>query len=105
MLRTLGPMQRILRRMVTSSRIRRLLIVNVVVQVGIVVTGGVVRLTGSGLGCTTAPECTPGRVTPFSDQHVSIQRVIEFTNRSLTTIVALVALLTAVAVLRWGRRS
>jgi cytochrome c oxidase assembly protein subunit 15 len=89
----------------TPSALRRLLIANVVVQVGIVVTGGVVRLTGSGLGCTTAPECTPGRVTPFSDQHVSIHRVIEFSNRSLTTIVVLVALLTAVAVLRWGRRS
>jgi cytochrome c oxidase assembly protein subunit 15 len=101
-LRTLGPMRRLA---MTPSALRRLLIANVVVQVGIVVTGGVVRLTGSGLGCTTAPECTPGRVTPFSDQHVSIHRVIEFTNRSLTTIVVLVALLTAVAVLRWGRRS
>ena len=102
MLRTLGPVQRL---SMTPARIRRLLIANVVVQVGIVVTGGVVRLTGSGLGCTTAPECTPGRVTPFSDQHVSIHRVIEFTNRTLTTIVVLVALLTAIAVLRWGRRS
>jgi cytochrome c oxidase assembly protein subunit 15 len=98
-------MQRILRRVSTPVAIRRLLVANVVVQVGIVVTGGVVRLTGSGLGCTTAPECTPGRVTPFSDQHVSIHRVIEFTNRSLTTIVALVALLTAIAMLRWGRLS
>jgi cytochrome c oxidase assembly protein subunit 15 len=101
-LRTLGPMRRLA---MTPTALRRLLIANVVVQVGIVVTGGVVRLTGSGLGCTTAPECTPGRVTPFSDQHVSIHRVIEFSNRSLTTIVALVALLTAIAVLRWGRRS
>jgi cytochrome c oxidase assembly protein subunit 15 len=106
MLRTLGAMRRpAMKPQMTPTVMRRLLITNVVVQVGIVVTGGVVRLTGSGLGCTTAPECTPGRVTPFADQHVSIHRVIEFTNRGLTTIVALVALLTAVAVLRWGRRS
>jgi heme a synthase len=102
MLRTLGAMRR---PTMTPAVIRRLLIANVVVQVAIVVTGGVVRLTGSGLGCTTAPECTPGRITPFADQHVSIHRVIEFTNRGLTTVVGLVALLTAIAVLRWGRRS
>ena len=45
---------------ITPGVIRRALVANVVVQVAIVVTGGVVRLTGSGLGCTTAPECTPG---------------------------------------------
>src|SRR5205085_10856276 len=90
---------------VTDRTVRRVLLANVVVQVAIVVTGGVVRLTGSGLGCTTAPECTPGRVTPFADQHVSIHRAIEFGNRMLTTVVLLVAVLTVIAVWRWGRRS
>jgi cytochrome c oxidase assembly protein subunit 15 len=102
MLRTPGPIRGLT---VTPDLVRRLLVANVVVQVAIVVTGGVVRLTGSGLGCTTAPECTPGRVTPFADQHVSIHRAIEFGNRMLTTLVGLVALLTVIAVWRWGRRS
>jgi heme a synthase len=102
MLRTPGPIRGL---SVTPDLVRRLLVANVVVQVAIVVTGGVVRLTGSGLGCTTAPECTPGRVTPFADQHVSIHRAIEFGNRMLTTLVGLVALLTVIAVWRWGRRS
>jgi cytochrome c oxidase assembly protein subunit 15 len=101
-LRNLGPLRGL---SVTPTLVRRLLLANVVVQVAIVVTGGVVRLTGSGLGCTTAPECTPGRVTPFADQHVSIHRAIEFGNRMLTTVVGLVALLTLLAVWRWGRRT
>ena len=102
MLRSLGPIRGLSPSPVV---VRRLLVTNVVVQVAIVVTGGVVRLTGSGLGCTTAPECTPGRVTPFADQHISIHRAIEFGNRMLTTVVGLVALLAVVAVWRWGRRS
>jgi cytochrome c oxidase assembly protein subunit 15 len=101
-LRTLGPLRGLT---MTPGVVRRVLVANVVVQVAIVVTGGVVRLTGSGLGCTTAPECTPGRVTPFADAHVSIHRAIEFGNRMLTTVVGLVALLTVVAIWRWGRRS
>ena len=40
------------------------LLVNLAAQVGIVVTGGVVRLTGSGLGCPTWPQCVPGSYTP-----------------------------------------
>jgi cytochrome c oxidase assembly protein subunit 15 len=104
-LRSLGPVRRLRLKTPSPTLLRRLLVTNVVVQVGIVVTGGVVRLTGSGLGCTTAPECTPGLVTPFADQHVSIHRVIEFGNRMLTTIVVLVALLTVIAMFRWGRRS
>jgi cytochrome c oxidase assembly protein subunit 15 len=92
-------------RSLSAAAARRVLVANVVVQVAIVVTGGVVRLTGSGLGCTTAPECTPGRITPFADAHVSIHRAIEFGNRMLTTIVVVVALATLVVVWRSARRS
>lgn len=102
MLRTLRPIRGL---SLSAAAARRVLVANVVVQVAIVVTGGVVRLTGSGLGCTTAPECTPGRITPFADAHVSIHRAIEFGNRMLTTIVVLVALATLVVVWRSARRS
>ncbi|MEN9927571.1 MAG: hypothetical protein RJB27_647, partial [Actinomycetota bacterium] len=37
-------------------------------QAALVVTGGAVRLTGSGLGCPTWPECTPGSYTPVPHQ-------------------------------------
>jgi cytochrome c oxidase assembly protein subunit 15 len=85
--------------------VRRLLVTDVVVQVAIVVTGGVVRLTGSGLGCTTAPECTPGSILPVAHHNRGVHTAIEFGNRLLTTVVGIVALLTAIAVLRAGRRA
>jgi cytochrome c oxidase assembly protein subunit 15 len=88
-----------------SVWLHRILVTNVVVQVGIVVTGGVVRLTGSGLGCTTAPECTPGSILPVAHHNRGLHTAVEFTNRMLTTIVVIVAILTAIAVLRTGRRA
>ena len=83
--------------------VRRLAVASVVANVGIVLTGGVVRLTGSGLGCPTWPSCTEGSYTPTAAyaQH----GVIEFTNRMLTFVVTLVAVATLVAVLRHGRRA
>ena len=45
-----------------SPWLRRILLTNVVLEVGIVVTGGLVRLTGSGLGCPTWPELDPAIV-------------------------------------------
>ncbi|MFC3687551.1 COX15/CtaA family protein [Aquipuribacter hungaricus] len=74
-------------------------VVNLVVQVGIVVTGGLVRLTASGLGCPTWPECVPGSFTPTVEQELGIHPVIEFGNRTLTGVVAVAAL--AVVVLLW----
>ncbi|QRP43760.1 heme A synthase [Amycolatopsis sp. FDAARGOS 1241] len=71
----------------------------VVAQGGIGVTGSVVRVTGSGLGCPTWPQCVPGSLVPV--QHPGIHAVnqwIEFSNRMLTgavIIVAALAVLTA----------
>ena len=81
-----------------------MLVANVVVQVAIVVTGGLVRLTGSGLGCPTWPQCVPGSYTPVVEQAEGIHSLIEFGNRLLTFVVGVVALATAVAVWRLGRR-
>ncbi len=66
------------------------------------VTGGLVRLTASGLGCPTWPECVPGSFTPTVEQELGIHPVIEFGNRTLTFVVALAAL--AVVVLLWLHR-
>lgn len=88
-----------------SPWLRRILIANLVGQVGIVVTGGLVRLTGSGLGCPTWPQCTPGSYTPVAEQAEGFHKYIEFGNRLLTGVVGILALLVIVAVLRWaGRR-
>ncbi|WP_461021504.1 COX15/CtaA family protein [Thalassiella azotivora] len=80
-----------------------MLVANVVAQIGIVVTGGLVRLTGSGLGCPTWPECVPGSYTPVVEQAEGLHKWIEFGNRTLTGVVGLTALLALVAVWRLRR--
>jgi len=73
-------------------------------QAAIVVTGGAVRLTGSGLGCPTWPECTPGSYTPKPYQVEEQVKVwIEFGNRLLTFVLVLAAILVLISVLA-GRR-
>jgi cytochrome c oxidase assembly protein subunit 15 len=88
----------------------RLAWANLVAQVLIIVTGGAVRLTGSGLGCSTWPQCEPGQFTPVLHDEMSVHTVIEFGNRTLTGVLGIVALALAVAVWRdrarprWYRR-
>ena len=81
--------------------IRRLAVASVAANVGIVITGGVVRLTGSGLGCPTWPSCTETSYTPTAAyaQH----GLIEFGNRMLTFVLGVIALATLVAVYRGVR--
>lgn len=72
-------------------------------QILIVVTGGAVRLTGSGLGCPTWPKCTEDSLVNVPEQ--GIHGVIEFANRVLTFVLILIALLTFITVLRLGREA
>lgn len=74
-------------------------------QAAIVVTGGAVRLTGSGLGCPTWPECTPGSYTPKPYQVEEQVKVwIEFGNRLLTFVLVLAAIIVVLSVLAAGRK-
>ena len=74
-------------------------------QAAIVVTGGAVRLTGSGLGCPTWPECTPGSYVPVENQAEGVfHSWIEFANRLLTFVLVAFALATLIAVFRAGRK-
>jgi cytochrome c oxidase assembly protein subunit 15 len=76
-----------------------------VLQAGLVLTGGAVRLTGSGLGCPTWPECTPGSYTPVPNQaEGQLHAWIEFGNRLLTFALVAVALAVLVHVLFKKRR-
>jgi cytochrome c oxidase assembly protein subunit 15 len=81
--------------------LRRLALASLVANVLIVVTGGAVRLTNSGLGCPTWPSCTSASLTPT--KAYSFHGVIEFTNRQLTFVVGLLAALTLVAAWRQRR--
>lgn len=81
--------------------LRRAAIASLVVNVAIVVTGGVVRLTGSGLGCPTWPRCTESSFRPHGE--MTIHAAIEFGNRMVTFLIAAIAVWTLVAVWQSGR--
>lgn len=68
-----------------------LAVANILCNIGIVVTGAAVRLTGSGLGCPTWPRCTEDSLRPHGE--LGINGAIEFGNRMLTFVLAVVAIL------------
>jgi cytochrome c oxidase assembly protein subunit 15 len=78
----------------------------VFLQIAIVVTGGAVRLTGSGLGCPTWPECTPGSYTPVPYQaEGQLHAWIEFGNRLLTFVLLLCALIALIISIRVSKNA
>nr|WP_282976523.1 COX15/CtaA family protein [Saccharopolyspora erythraea] len=73
--------------------VRVLALAVMVTQALISVTGSVVRVTGSGLGCPTWPECFPGSMVPVAHPEVAtLHQVIEFGNRTLTGVIGFIAL-------------
>ena len=66
--------------------IARAMLINLICEIGIVVTGGLVRVTDSGLGCTTWPNCVPGSFTPVAHQAQGYHKYIEYGNRALITV-------------------
>jgi heme a synthase len=69
--------------------VARLAVAALVANALIVATGGLVRLTGSGLGCPDWPNCAPGSLVPTSE--LDWHSYVEFGNRALTDVVAIVA--------------
>ena len=81
----------VLTKLVDGERaLRRWLWISLICNMGIIVTGAVVRLTGSGLGCPTWPRCTDESYTPH--EAYGIHGVIEFGNRLLTFVLVAAAL-------------
>ena len=95
------PLEQLDRWLREPQLLRRLAMTSVVLNVLIVVTGGAVRLTNSGLGCPTWPRCSGDSLVPRSK--LGINGVIEFSNRTLTFVIG-VALL-ATAVVAWRQRN
>lgn len=91
---------------VPSLRLQRVLaFVAILTQGGIAVTGAVVRVTGSGLGCPTWPECFPGSFAPVGVSEVPVlHQAVEFGNRLLAFVVVLSAAAVVLAVVRARRR-
>ncbi|MBV8349507.1 MAG: heme A synthase, partial [Mycolicibacterium sp.] len=77
----------------------------ILTQGGIAVTGAIVRVTASGLGCPTWPQCFPGSFTPVAVSEVPrVHQAVEFGNRMITLAVVLTAVLAVLAVTRARRR-
>ncbi len=86
----------------TAGTVRPLAWASLVANVVIVLTGGAVRLTGSGLGCPTWPRCTSESYVAHGS--LGFHGAIEFGNRLLTFVLVAVAVATLVAAWRQGRR-
>ncbi|MGG5172591.1 COX15/CtaA family protein [Pseudarthrobacter sp. J1738] len=72
-----------------NTTVRRLSVLSLIGQTVLIGTGGAVRLTSSGLGCPTWPRCTDGSLV--NTPEMGIHGVIEFGNRTLTFVLALIA--------------
>jgi len=75
-----------------------------IAQGAIVISGGLVRLTGSGLGCPTWPKCTKDSYTPRSNPLHGYHTIIEFSNRLVTFILVALAVASLVLALNESRR-
>lgn len=97
-----GALKRAWNRLADAAvkRGRVLTVANIFTQAGIIVTGGAVRLTGSGLGCSTWPQCEPGSFTPALVPETPFHAYVEFGNRLLTFVLLIVAIGVAIAVKR-----
>ncbi|SFC51523.1 cytochrome c oxidase assembly protein subunit 15 [Nocardioides terrae] len=87
-------------RLVRPGLVRPLGWASLIANVVLVVTGGAVRLTGSGLGCPTWPRCTDASMTPRHS--LNVHSAIEFGNRTLTFVLTAIAIATLVAA--WNSR-
>jgi cytochrome c oxidase assembly protein subunit 15 len=85
----------------TTSTLRPLALLGVIVNAGIIVSGGAVRLTQSGLGCPSWPKCTGDSLVPTRNTgHAALNMAIEFGNRTLTFLVLAVGVAVLVAAAR-----
>lgn len=89
-----------------SLGVQRLIAAAVILtQGGIAITGAIVRVTASGLGCPTWPQCFPGSFVPVAHAEVPrIHQAVEFGNRMITFAVVVAAALAVLAVIRARRR-
>ena len=84
----------------TRPRFRSLALISAIATIVLFAIGGLVRGTGSGLGCSTWPACEPGHLFPSG----TIHSLIEFSHRSMAFLVAVLTALTGLAALRVARR-
>lgn len=87
----------------SSVAVRRLAWASLIANAAIIVSGALVRLTGSGLGCPTWPRCTEDSYVPHGA--LGIHGAIEFGNRLVTFIVGAAAILALIAIWKSAERT
>ncbi|MCL3837275.1 COX15/CtaA family protein [Aeromicrobium duanguangcaii] len=92
-------MNTVSRRTTSQATVEKWAWANLVANTLIILTGGLVRLTGSGLGCPTWPRCTDESFVPHGA--LGWHGVIEFGNRTLTYVLIVIAIGTVLATWRW----
>jgi len=104
MSQTVGPIERFWNWLPqgVDRRVRIFAWASLIIQLLIVGTGGAVRLTGSGLGCPTWPQCTDGSFVATPE--MGIHGAIEFGNRTLFFVIQIVAIITLLLVLRYRKQ-
>ncbi|HEX6596096.1 MAG TPA: COX15/CtaA family protein, partial [Acidimicrobiales bacterium] len=80
---------------ITPAAYRRLTLVAAIAVGFIIVTGGAVRVTGSGLGCPDWPTCDDSRVVAPLEYHA----MVEFVNRTITGLVSIAVILAVLGAL------
>ena len=88
--------------LLSDAGLRVMTVASVAANVLIVITGGAVRLTASGLGCPTWPRCTDGSLV--RTEETGVHGLIEFTNRTLTFALFVVAVATLIAAIGQRRQ-
>jgi heme a synthase len=86
-----------------SVWLRRFAWATLVANILLIVTGGAVRLTGSGLGCPTWPRCTGSSFTPHGE--IGPHQLVEFGNRTLTFVLVAIAVATFVAARQYAQQT
>lgn len=98
-----GPLARL---PIPSLRVQKgFALANVFAQIGIMTTGVTVRVTASGLGCETWPQCNESSFVPVPGAAPALHQAVEFGNRLLTFVLVAIAVALILAVVRAGRRS
>jgi len=86
----------------TVSTMRRIALAGVVANAGLIMTGAAVRLSASGLGCPDWPTCTASSLIAARTRGDPILHTwIEFTNRMLTGVLMVVAVLVLITAWRF----
>lgn len=98
MLRVQASWRRVRKEGFTPTEFRSICVAALVLLGAIVVTGGLVRLTGSGLGCNDWPNCNDTKIIDVSTKHAAIEQI----NRLFTFLVSIGVALAALAA--WFRR-